>query len=226
MARDFERAGGAAEHLDRRGPLDLHPDGCGRVADVAQDRPEDQGHPSSLMIGLRCCWACGRCAPGPAVRRRSSPASLPNVAGVHRRDAAGLGRVGVLPRGRATGVSSRSPGADHAPADDHRLQLEDRRQGGDADAEPAAEAIEDVQRRRVVLLGGAVTVCPVTAPSDRPIRAMAPSGSAAAASRPIRDSALPDATASRQPCFPQPQRGPSGSTVMCPSSAPMPVGPR
>ncbi len=71
-----------------------------------------------------------------------------------------------------------------------------------------------------------VTVCPVTTPSARPIRAIRPSGFAAAASRPIRDSALPEATASRQPWFPQPHRGPSGSTIMCPSSAPMPVGPR
>ena len=60
----------------------------------------------------------------------------------------------------------------------------------------------------------------------RPIRAIRPYGFAAAASRPIRDRALPEATASRQPWLPQPHRGPSGSTIMCPSSAPMPVGPR
>ena len=45
----------------------------------------------------------------------------------------------------------------------------------------------------------AVTVCPVTSPSLRPSTAISPSGSLAAASRPIRVSAVPDATASRQP---------------------------
>ena len=72
-----------------------------------------------------------------------------------------------------------------------------------------------------------VTIGPLTRSGSPPAScASLDPGWSRAASLPSRPIARPAATCSQQPRFPHPHRGPSGSTMMCPTSAANPCAPR
>ena len=229
VARDLERARRRAEHGDGGGSRSICTQTCAVVSPTwRRTGPRTSDTRLTLLIGLRCAGLAVGVLQGQQRRRRSSRrrrrTRRARSAARRGRRARRRTRAAAIGPARAAGPRCWTSPPPMTTASSSKIVGQRR----DADAEPAAEAVEDVLRRRVALLGGAGPRVPGDAAVlARPSRAMSAVRIVRGGLAPHPATArVPDATASKQPWLPQPQRGPSGLTVMWPSSAPMPVGPR